>query len=487
MANDDSRTLRPPAPACLNALGFGQMGLFRSRQQEPPHSPWPRGRRNTSAIAGVYDFGMKSRIASPAPPARHARRLVAVTTALIALFVSTLLTGCASRPPASGSAITTVTSTQTVVLVSIDGLPASMLGAGAAPTLDRVAAEGVRAEWMNASYPTHTFPNHYTLVTGLRPDRHGVIHNNMRDERLGRFVSKDASADDGRWWGGEPIWSTLQKQGGIAATMFWPGSRAEIGGQRPRYSRAFDKTVTPDARVDQVLAWLDLPAAQRPQLLTLYFDQYDVAAHVDGARGDGALAALRAIDDALARLLEGLRVRGLDDDTAVIVVSDHGMADVPQANIVLLDDMLDTAHYEVDWWGTFVGLRPHADSVERVERAFIGRHPHFECWRKGELPAFWRYGRHPRISPIVCQVDAGWRVQSRRHAPQTQPVKGEHGYAPEDPSMRSVFVAHGPVFRRGVVLAPFDNIDVYSLLAHLLDVTPAVNDGDLSSTAAALR
>lgn len=406
----------------------------------------------------------------------------------IVLSMALLLTACASRPPASDATTQIETRTSRVVLlVSIDGLPASMLGSGALPTLDRVAAEGARAEWMNASYPTLTFPNHYTLVTGLRPDRHGVIHNNMIDAHLGRFISKQAMADDGRWWGGEPIWSTLQKQGGIAATMFWPGSRAEIAGQRPRYSRAFDMKVTPEARVRQILTWLDLPQAQRPQLLTLYFEQYDVAAHIAGARSAPALAALHEIDAALARLREGLRARGLDDDTALIVVSDHGMADVPQANSVLLDDVLDSRHYDVEWWGTFIGLRPHADSVEPVARAFVGRHDHYACWRKGDLPAAWHYGSHPRIAPIVCQVDTGWRVQGRRHAPQTQPVKGEHGFAPEDPTMRSVFVASGPAFRSGVVLAPFDNVDIYPLLAHLLGVTPAANDGDLSSTAEALR
>ena len=406
----------------------------------------------------------------------------------MAFSLALLLAGCASRSPSS--APTTETDgkpPRIVLLVSIDGLPASILGSGMLPTLDRVAAEGVRAEWMNASYPTLTFPNHYTLVTGLRPDRHGVIHNNMIDAHLGRFISKEAMADDGRWWGGEPIWSTLQKQGGIAATMFWPGSRAEIAGQRPRYSRAFDMKVTPEARVRQVLAWLDLPQAQRPQLLTLYFEQYDVAAHNDGVRGDLARASLRGIDAALVQLREGLRARALDGRTDMIVVSDHGMADVPQANRVLLDDVLDARHYDVEWWGTFIGLRPHADSADLVARIFVGRHDHYACWRKGDLPAAWHYGRHPRIAPIVCQVDTGWRVQSRRHAPQTQPVKGEHGFAPEDPTMRSVFVANGPAFRRGVVLAPFDNVDIYPLLAHLLDVTPAANDGDLSSTTAALK
>ena len=406
---------------------------------------------------------------------------------LFAWTLLLLLVGCAGQstmeaPKARGSHRGSL-----MILVSIDGLPASFLGDGTLPTLDRIAADGVRAEWMNPSYPTLTFPNHYTLVTGLRPDHHGIVHNNMLDTSLGRFISKEDSAEDGRWWGGEPIWATLQKQGGIAATMYWPGSRAEIAGERPRYSRAFDKTVLPAARVDQVLAWLDLPQAQRPQLVTLYFDQYDVAAHIAGARSSLALASLREVDGALEQLRDGLSARGLTPITSLIVVSDHGMADVPQANSVLLDDMLEATHYDIEWWGTFIGLRPHADSIDVVTRTFVGKHDHFTCWRKGELPAAWQYGAHPRIPPIVCQVDTGWRVQGRENPPQLQPIKGEHGFAPEDPTMRSVFVAHGPVFRSGVVLPPFDNVDLYPLLAHLLGVKPAANDGSLSSTAAALR
>ena len=429
---------------------------------------------------------MKSHALCPPLPALY----VWLVALLVAALLPTLLTGCASRPSSKSTAATTAAAAQNspvVLLVSIDGLPASMLGTGVLPTLDRIAAEGVRAEWMNASYPTLTFPNHYTLVTGLRPDHHGVIHNNMIDEHLGRFVSKETSADDGRWWGGEPIWSTLQNQGGIAATMFWPGSRAEIAGQRPRYSRAFDKTVTPDARVDQILAWLDLPQARRPQLLTLYFDQYDVAAHLAGARSDDALGALREIDASLARLQAGLHARGLHGRTDLIVLSDHGMADVPRDNIRFLDDRLDASAYELWSWGTLVGIVPKPGRGDEVERAFLGQQDHYRCWRRTELPAAWHYGRHSRVAPIVCQSEVGWRVQTRANDRWPQPVRGEHGYAPEDPTMRAVFAARGPSFRNGVVLPAFDNVDVYQLLAHLLNVKPAANDGDLSSTVAALR
>lgn len=374
-----------------------------------------------------------------------------------------------------------------VILVSIDGLPASMLGDGTLPTLDALASEGARAEWLAPSYPTLTFPNHYTLVTGLRPDHHGIVHNNMRDPALGTFISKEAGAKDGRWWGGEPIWATLQRQGGIAATMFWPGSEAEIAGQRPAHYVPFDKNLSPDARVDQVLAWLDLPAQARPRLFTLYFDQYDIAAHEHGTAAPQSLRTLRRVDHALARLRDGLRARGLDGSTDLVVLSDHGMADVPREQVRYLDDQLDPSAYDVVWWGLFTGLQPKPGREVEVERAFVGRHDVYACWRKGELPAQWRYGTHPRIPAILCQSDIGWRVQGRANSVSSNPVKGEHGFAPEAPEMRAVFVAAGPSFKRGVVLPAFDNVDIYPLLARLLGIAPAPNDGTLASTQAALR
>ncbi len=416
--------------------------------------------------------------------ARHAAKRLA----LIALFIST--TACSTLSPRNEAAPSPHESTQDalVILVSIDGMPADLIGTGAMPTLDAIVAEGVRAQWMNPSQPTLTFPNHYTLVTGLRPDRHGIIHNNMIDETMGRFASKEnASASDGRWWGGEPIWSTLQKQGGIAATMFWPGSEARIAGELPRYSRPFDNSVSPDARTDQILAWLDLPIEQRPQLLTLYFEQYDVAAHQAGTRSELAMKAFARIDAAIARLREGLRTRGLSSKAHLIIVSDHGMADVPRDQRIWLEDVLDPTLYSTEWWGTLIGLRPKPEHVAVVERAFLGKHEHFACWRKSETPAAWRFGQHPRVPPIVCQMNTGWRMQSRGHPVHDQPVKGEHGFVMDDPSMRAMFVASGPSLCRGVVLRPFDNVDLYSFLARLLRVKPAASDGRIDALLPALR
>lgn len=407
------------------------------------------------------------------------------------LLASLLLAACshAPAPPNTTPVAATVVApapAPTVILVSVDGLRATTIGSGLMPAVDAIAAFGVHAAWLTPSYPTQTFPNHYTLVTGLRPDHHGIVHNQMRDAVLGTFVSKGPSARDGRWWGGEPIWATLQKQGGIAATMFWPGSEAQIAGQRPRYYMRYDKQMAANDRVDQVLAWLDLPAAERPRLVTLYFENYDVAAHATGTDSDASIDALKTVDAAIARLREGLHNRELDASTDLIVVSDHGMITVRGQDVRYLDDLVPANTFEVVHVGPLAGLNPKPGHVQQVEKALVGRHDRYECWRKQDLPARWQYGHNSRVPAILCQADPGWRVLIRS-MPESAERRGEHSYAPEAPVMRATFVATGPDFINGTQLPAFANVDVYPLLARLLHITPAANDGTLEPLLPALR
>ena len=376
-----------------------------------------------------------------------------------------------------------------VLLVSIDGFRADYLDAGLVPNLSRIASEGVRAQWMNPSYPSLTFPNHYSIVTGLRPDRHGIVHNRMHDEALGDFsLSNRQAVGDGRWWGGEPIWITAQKAGLRSATMFWPGSEAAISGVRPTQWRPFDKAVSSDARVDQVLAWLDEPPSMRPAIITLYFDVVDTAAHHDGPDSPQARAALAEVDAALGRLRAGLVARGLLDGVDLVIVSDHGMAKVAPGNVVALEDMVTMAEAKVVSAGQVVGIAPNPGFEAAVEAKLLGAHERYDCWRKGELPARWHYGTHPRIPPIVCQLHEGWDALPREYiAGRPDHARGSHGYDPALPSMRALFVARGPAFRQGVEIPAFDNVDVYPLLARLLGVAPGSNDGDIAPLLPALR
>jgi len=407
----------------------------------------------------------------------------------IVLLPLLLLAACTHRPTPSDTPAPAAAPPPTLLLVSFDGLRPDYLGRGETPHFDALAAAGVQA-WMRPSYPSLTFPNHYTLVTGLRPDRHGLIHNSMHDTTLGDFrLSNRDAVGNGAWFeDGEPLWVTAELAGLRTATLSWPGSEAPVHGVRPTRWLPFDESRAMDARVDTVLDWLSEPDATRPALATLYFEHTDSAGHDHGPDSPELHATLRQVDAALGRLVAGLRMRGLEDRVNLVVVSDHGMAEVAPGRTIALEDMVSMEEARVVSYGQVIGIASNAGFEAQVEAKLLGAHPQYDCWRKGELPARWHFGTHPRIPPIVCQMHLGWdaipRANIARRAGRT---RGSHGYDPAAPEMRAVFIAQGPAFRSGVVLDGFDNVDVYPLLARLLGVTPAEHDGNPRTLLPALR
>lgn len=398
------------------------------------------------------------------------------------------LPGCATTADSTADARSTPP--HAVILVSIDAFKPDYLERQITPRLQALVDGGVRAQWMTSSFPALTFPNHWSIVTGLRPDHSGIVHNTMRDPLLGEFkVANRAAVTDGRWWGGEPIWVTAEKAGLRSATMFWPGSSAAIDGVRPSHWHAFDETVPPDARVDTVLQWLDLPAAIRPRIVTLYFDGVDEAGHDHGPDSPEADDALRSVDAAIGRLVDGLLARGLREYTDIVVVSDHGMATVAVGHAIAVEDMASVDEAVVVTVGQLIGLAPNQGHERVVEQRLLGSHAHYDCWRKDELPARWHYGAHPRIPPILCQMHEGWDALPRAQlaSRREKGTRGSHGYDPLLSSMRALFIANGPSFRRDTVIAPFDNIDVYPLMARLLGIVPAPSDGNIAPLLSALR
>ncbi|BDU15834.1 ectonucleotide pyrophosphatase/phosphodiesterase [Lysobacter auxotrophicus] len=379
---------------------------------------------------------------------------------------------------------------RTVVIVSIDAFRADYLSADATPNLARIAREGVRAAWMNPSYPSLTFPNHYTLATGLRPDRHGVIHNRMSDGDIGDFAVADRSAvDDSRWWGGEPIWVTAEKQGVRSASWAWPGSSAAIGGVRPSRWVAYDERVPPARRIDDVLGWLDAPPAQRPRLVAVYFEQLDKAGHDFGPDSAQVKRTLGELDAVIGRLHDGLAARGLLASTDLIVVSDHGMATVGPNHAIGVEQMIAPSIATVVSDGQSIGVQPLPGREREAEARLLGAHAQYDCYRRDALPARWRYGTHPRVPPIVCQMHEGWDALYPQKLAKRPPhvTRGSHGFDPALPSMRALFIARGPSFVPGTELPAFDNVDVYPLLARLLGIDAAPNDGDVTPLLPALR
>jgi predicted AlkP superfamily pyrophosphatase or phosphodiesterase len=412
-----------------------------------------------------------------------------VARAALVAFVALVLAACGGAP--ARIAQQAPAERDTLILVSIDGFRADYLDRGLTPRLSALAASGVRAQAMRPSFPSLTFPNHYTLVTGLTPDHHGIVHNVVEDPQLpGRFVyNKPETVGDPRWWnGGEPIWVGAQRQGVRTATMFWPGSDVVIRDTRPWQWRAFDKNVSPTDRVDAVLGWLALPAAERPRFVTLYFEQVDKAGHDYGPDSDELAAALAAIDAALGRLVDGLAQKGLDASTNLVIVSDHGMIETSRDRLIFVEDFVDLARIRAVNLGVAAGFEPQQGQSRYADATLLAPRPHMQCWRKKDVPARFRYGSHARVPAIVCLADPGWILTTREYlANRNDRVPaGEHGYDNADPRMAALFVAHGPAFRHGAVVPPFDNVDVYPLLAHLLGIRPAANDGDPATMRAML-
>jgi len=378
-----------------------------------------------------------------------------------------------------------------VLLISLDGVRPDYLGRGDTPHLDRLAQEGVRAQWLISSYPSLTFPNHYSMVTGLYPDHHGIVHNSMRDAELGRFsLSNREAVGDGHWWGGEPVWVTAERAGLPTATLSWPGSEAEIQGIRPTRWHLFDGERPIPKRVEMVLDWLSEPDTTRPRLATLYFEHPDSAGHHHGPHSPEVRAAMREVDAAIGTLVDGLQTREILDRVNIVIVSDHGMAEVPISQIIATEDMVPTGKADIVSAGQVIGVQPHPGQEQEVAAAMLGAHAQYQCWNKGELPAHWNYGQHPRVPAIICQMHEGWDALPRRFVEQRKAsgeVRGSHGFDPNLESMRAIFIAYGPAFGNGLTLPAFENVNIQPLLLHLLGLPPMQSDGELAPLLPALR
>ncbi|WP_271068564.1 ectonucleotide pyrophosphatase/phosphodiesterase [Caulobacter sp. NIBR1757] len=371
------------------------------------------------------------------------------------------------------------------ILVSIDGFRPDYLTVKDAPTLSRLAAEGVVASGgMRPSYPSLTFPNHYTLVTGKRPDHHGIVNNNMDVPVLGTFsLGKAEAVTDRRWWDqAEPLWVTAENAGIKTGTMFWPGSEAAIQGVRPTRWSKFDHDMPSAQRVDVLLGWLDEPGFT-PGFATLYFDVVDTAGHGFAPGTPEVMAAVKDVDTALSRLLDGLKARGLDGRVNLVIVADHGMAPVPPGQVIVVD-AADPGAVKLVSGGPAAGFNLLPGQEARGEALLLKKHDHMTCWRKADVPKRLAYGTNARVPAIVCMADIGWLISDTagvaRRPPSTK-MTGAHGYDNAAIEMRALFLAWGPGVRSGATVGTFDNVDVYVLLARLVGVTPVKGDGRLPS------
>ena len=373
------------------------------------------------------------------------------------------------------------------VLVGIDGFRPDYLDRGITPHLSALAAQGAEGP-MRPSFPTKTFPNHYALVTGKRPDRNGIVGNSMIDPRRPGVMfslGNAAQALDPFWWNeAEPVWITAEKAGLRSATMFWPGSEVAIQGMRPSDWLRFDQNVTNVQRVNTLLDWLRRPADIRPAFATIYFDTVDTQGHRFGPESAEVNAAIAEVDARIGDLVGGAARLGVAVNW--VIVADHGMRQTDEARVIQLDTLIDRASYIAVETGPYAAIEPAAGTDNRVAEALLKPHEHMTCTRKEDLPARLHYGANPRVAAIICLAEPGWTILS---GPSLYPVTGgAHGYDNADPEMLAVFIASGPAFAEGARLPVFDNVAVAALLRAVLGLPEdAQADGRLADLKAALR
>lgn len=411
-------------------------------------------------------------------------------TALLAL-----LPACGTNqaaPPLSAAQTVPVAAEErapVTILVAIDGFRADYVQRGITPNINALANGGITAS-MRPSFPSKTFPNHWTIVTGLRPDRHGITANRMEDpDRPGELFT--LANDDPFWWNdAQPIWNDAERAGIRTATMFWPGSNVAVGGSRatewpyaitggtrPSDWAQFTMAINNVQRVNMVLDWARRPAATRPKLLTLYFDTVDTAGHTFGPDDARTNAAVAEVDQNIGALVAGLREMG--QPANLVLVADHGMAETSSERTIALSELLPQGSYRTVESGPYAGLFALPGHERQVEQILFAKHDKFSCWPKQAIPARLHYGTHKRVPQILCLADTGWQILEKR--PSSPRTAGNHGWHPDAPEMAALFVANGPAFKSGTVES-FDNVDVYPLLRRLVGL-PVASDKDGSDAA----
>ena len=411
--------------------------------------------------------------------------------ALAGLLVALLAPGCAGPGAGDGAAAEQdAGAPPALILISLDGFRWDYQQLTDTPNLDALAQRGVQAEGLIPVFPSKTFPSHYSMVTGLRPGEHGIISNNMRDPGWeGDFRLGTDELTKGRWWGGEPFWTTANKNGLVTAAYFWPGSDVLINNDRPNYFHPYDGSVPYEDRVDRVLAWLDLAGGERPSFITLYFADPNDTSHDVGPEAPETLAAVRRVDAMVGRLVGGLQDRGLLATTNIVVTADHGMALMDRQRDIRLGEFVQLLPDEVFEAGAFLQIYPEAGREDLILEALRGAHPRLAVYGRDEIPARYHLAGHPRLAPIVGVPDVGWSVSTRetQDEPWARFLLGNHGGDPQHPDMHGVFIAAGPSFAEGVRVAAFENIEIYNLMASALRIEPAPNQGDLNRLTGVLR
>ncbi len=370
------------------------------------------------------------------------------------------------------------------ILISFDGFRWDYPNRGITPNLDFIKENGVHAISMKPCFPTKTFPNHYTIVTGLYPENHGIIANTFIDP-ITRDVYKIGDTNavrNPKWYKGEAIWETAKRQGVITASYFWPGSELNLEYRRPDYFEKYEHLRDYDKRIEGVLNWLKLPNDIRPDFITLYFDATDTYGHTFGTNSAELNESIMRLDSLIGKLFAGLKQNNLHDSTNIIIVSDHGMSDVSSDRIINIEDILEGNNQILLDYGPVMYVFPEEKDSDSIYNKLKSHQKNFKVYRREEVPGYNHFSDSPMIPEILLIADPGWSLITNKDVNRysNMDTGGNHGYDNNFIDMHGIFFAIGPDFKSGYTCGTINNIDIYPLLAKLLRIFPNKNiDGKL--------
>jgi len=367
-----------------------------------------------------------------------------------------------------------------VVMLSMDGFRWDYMDHAETPTLDSFITQAARVNQLQPSFPTKTFPNHYTIATGLVPDHHGIVLNDFYDPSTDRVfrVSNRKAVEDGSFYSGEPIWCVAERNGIRTGSYFWVGSEAEINGCRPTYWKKYEHRFPYGQRIDSIVSWLDQPYDIRPHLVLWYFDEPDGVGHDFGPLSPECIRKVEELDSFLNVFFNKARQLNQFDSINFLIVSDHGMGPISKDKVVYINQ-----YVQKSWVARYHGGNPCyviKAAEGKLEDVFQGllKAEHIQVWKSPEVPERLNFGQNPRAEDLVVVADSGWSVA---FGPGGSSYNGgTHGYDNTNSDMQAIFIASGPAFKKGISVSSIHNTDIYPLICHLFEWECPPCDGDLN-------
>lgn len=365
-----------------------------------------------------------------------------------------------------------------VVMLSLDGFRWDYPGQANTPHLDYIASQGVKARSLIPSFPTKTFPNHYTMATGLYPDHHGIVQNSFYDPEMDRTykISDRKAVEDPLFYGGEPIWVTAEKQGVTSASFYWVGSETPVQGIQPTYWKRYQHDFPFEQRIDTVIHWLSLPEDFRPRLVMWYLHEPDASGHDHGPGSPEIIREVEYLDSLVGVFVQKIKQLPHADQINIIITSDHGMGPISKEKTVYLNNYI-----QKDWFERIEGHSPNftlkvKDAYYDTAWSVLSSIPHITAWKHGEVSERLHYGGNIRTLDFILAADSAWQITTGQRISYDG---GAHGYDNANTDMHAIFYAMGPGFTRDPDFPSFYNVELYILVATLLGIEPADTDGSI--------